>query len=530
MNLQKSLFSALAALLLLGCAKAPEPVVKPITGTWVNLAWKDVRNKYSNPLDVDMDGAALWRTKVGEWHRMGLEYLILLEVANEGKAYYPSEIMPHIYPEQAGSPVSAILDEAARYGMKVLLSTGWAENQDEDLRRPEIRERQALIMQELARLYGSSPAFWGWYLPVEDCITPVFPKTAVESVNVLVERAHELTPGKKTLISPYGMVYADYDNPEFAENIHALKVDIIAYQDEIGCVREQFPLPRLRENWKKLRKVHEGTSIQMWANCETFAWEVGTNSRASALIPAAYHRLLAQQAAATEGGVSRIVSFMFGGIIEDPSSPYSLGQGALSVEAWRNYMAWKGGDPYWKLVEASIRGTLKGVKGVGCSDARLVDGILGEERPDETIWSVYAPGRSDARLVDGASGSNDARLVDGASGEEKPDEALRLACAPGRSEINVSLPAGTTVSSLALRALDYAPYGILPPERISVHAADGTLLAIRQFTPWSNNRHDAWIDLIDIPCAPAATSSLRIVFDSDHPVYLDELYVNPVAQ
>lgn len=221
MNLKKSLFSTLAALLLLGCAKAPEPVVKPITGTWVNLAWKDVRNKYSNPLDVDMDGAALWRTKVGEWHRMGLEYLILLEVANEGKAYYPSQIMPHIYPEQEGSPVSAILDEAARYGMKVLLSTGWAENQDEDLRRPEIRERQALIMKELAQLYGSSPAFWGWYLPVEDCITPVFPKTAVESVNVLVERAHELTPGKKTLISPYGMVYADYDNPEFAENIHA---------------------------------------------------------------------------------------------------------------------------------------------------------------------------------------------------------------------------------------------------------------------------------------------------------------------
>lgn len=490
MNLQKSLFSALAALLLLGCAKAPEPVVKPITGTWVNLAWKDVRNKYSNPLDVDMDGAALWRTKVGEWHRMGLEYLILLEVANEGKAYYPSGIMPHIYPEQEGSPVSAILDEAARYGMKVLLSTGWAENQDEDLRRPEIRERQALIMKELAQLYGSSPAFWGWYLPVEDCITPVFPKTAVESVNVLVERAHELTPGKKTLISPYGMVYADYDNPEFAENIHALKVDIIAYQDEIGCVREQFPLPRLRENWKKLRKVHEGTSIQMWANCETFAWEVGTNSRASALIPAAYHRLLAQQAAATEGGVSRIVSFMFGGIIEDPSSPYSLGQGALSAQAWRNYMAWKGGDPYWKKVEASIRGTLEGVQCSGCSDARLVDGVRGEEKPDPTLWSEYAP---------------------------------------GHSEITVSLPEGTTVSGIALRALDYAPWGILPPQRISVYAADGNLLAIRQFTPWPNNRHDAWVDLIDIPCAPAATSSLRIVFDSDHPVHLDELYVNPVV-
>ena len=489
MNLRRWLSECTLALVLFSCAGSPaqeEAVVKPITGTWVNLAWKDVRNKYTNPLDVDMTRPELWRAKVAEWHEMGLEYLILMEVANEGLAYYPSEVMPHIYPEGAESPVSAILDEASRLDMKVLLSTGWAENQDDDLRRPEIRERQQVIMQELADLYADSPAFWGWYLPVEDCITPVFPRTAVDAVNTLVEKAHALTPGKKTLISPYGMVYAAYDDPSFAENIQALKVDIIAYQDEVGCVREQFPLPRLRENWKKLRAVHEGTAIEMWANCETFTWEGNTNDRTSALIPAAYARLLAQQIAASEGGVSRIVSFMFGGIIENPASPFPLGQGEASSKAYSDYIAWKGGDSYWKTVEASLRGTLRGTPVAACSDARLTDGILGEERPDSTVWSVYPA---------------------------------------GRQEIAVTLPSETTVGNIVVRALDYAHDGILPPEFIQVYAADGALLAEQPFTASANNRHDAWIDCIDIPCETNPTSTLTLVFETAHTVCLDEIYL-----
>ena len=51
---------------------------------------------------------------------MGIEYLVFMEVANEGKAYYPSQLMPWWYDKDKQSPVEAILDEAARYDMKVL--------------------------------------------------------------------------------------------------------------------------------------------------------------------------------------------------------------------------------------------------------------------------------------------------------------------------------------------------------------------------------------------------------------------------
>ena len=36
----------------------------------------------------------LWTAKVRELANMGIEYLVFMEVANEGKAYYPSKLMP----------------------------------------------------------------------------------------------------------------------------------------------------------------------------------------------------------------------------------------------------------------------------------------------------------------------------------------------------------------------------------------------------------------------------------------------------
>ena len=496
------LFTCLvAALALVSCKQQPaapaeEPAaeeglaIKPITGSWVNFAWKDVRNKYTNPTDVFMDGPEVWETKVGEWHKLGLEYLIIMEVANEQQAYYPSDVMPHLFPEGEKSPVEALLDAAAEYDMKVFLSTGWAVNQFEDIRQPDIQERQKVIMEELTALYKDKPAFYGWYLPVEDCITPIFPATAVEAVNRLVEQSHQLTPGKKTLISPYGMVYAEYDNPELAANIRNLKVDIIAYQDEVGCVREPFPLRRLKENWKKLAKIHEGTDIEMWANCETFTWQVGTNSLESALLPAAYARLLSQQIAATEGGVSTIVSFMFGGIIEDPSSPYRLGHGDASVRLWSDYMAWRDGCPYWKMTEKSLRGTLcSGVSPVVASDPRLTDGVLADQEPDMEKWVRFEP---------------------------------------GQHLIELTMPEETTVERLYVRCLDLARMDFLPPFRLSVYNERGQLLAIKLFEGFGNNRHDAWIDGLDIPCNTNRTATkLVLAFTTEHAVAIDEIYVNP---
>lgn len=49
-----------------------------------------------------------------------------------------------------------------------------------------------------------------------------------------------MTPNKKILISPYGMVDSDFDDPEYERRLSRLKVDVITYQDEVGVCGKSF--------------------------------------------------------------------------------------------------------------------------------------------------------------------------------------------------------------------------------------------------------------------------------------------------
>lgn len=456
--------------------------IKPVTGTFINLAYQDVRNKYTNPDGVDMTSPELWRAKIAEMGAMGMEYLIFMAVANEGRAYYPSELMPHHYPAGVKSPVEAILDAAAEQGMRVFMSTGWAENQDDNLRIPRIKQRQMDMMAELAALFGDHKAFYGWYLPVEDCLGPVLTDYAVEAVNALTERARELTPHAKILISPYGIFNSNFDHPDYARQIGRLKVDIIAYQDEVGCVRERFPLPRLRENWKRLAEIHAELPIEMWANCENFTWERGTNDRTSALIPAAPARFVAQLEAASDAGVDRIVSFMMCGIFEMENSPYPLGQPDLSVRAAREYLS-------WSRSLAPLR-TSAGVGIAACTEPGLVDGVMADEDTAHKGW---------VRLPKGVS------------------------------EVSLTLCESCDSVEVRLGALNYVPKGVLLPKRIALYgSADGdnfTLLSEVSPDAWPNNRHDAWVEEIALKGSHRGLRHLKLKITCPSECYLDEVVV-----
>lgn len=478
--------------------------VLPVTGTFINLAYQDVRNKYTNPPYLDNTDPSMWAAKIAEMKGMGMEYLVFMAVANEGKSYYPSEIMQWQYPTWRKSPVDAIMDAAAEHGMKVFMSTGWAVDQDDNLRDPKIKGRQMEMMAELAGIYGSHPAFYGWYLPVEDCLGPVLTDYAVEAVNALTARARELTPQAKILISPYGIFNSEFDDPRYEEQISRLKVDIIAYQDEVGCVREPYPLPRLRENWKKLRAIHDRNGIEMWANCESFAWEKGTNDRSSALIPAPYGRFLSQQLAASSAGVDRIISFMMCGIFEDPSSPYQLGQPHWSGVAYQDYMAWKSGDSFWKMHEAATAGRLK----------------------SSVEWMAWNP-------VDLGQGRS-VIIRDGKVAEEDPADRRWARYPAGVNGIVIDLMIPTKVNSVMVRMLNSAKDGIVPPAKLHLSASpDGqqwNLVQIKDSPVFPNTRHDAFTDCVLFDGFPEGFSptSLRLEFVSEQMVCIDEIFVNPV--
>lgn len=480
-------------------AKKPNGIVKPITGTWLNLAYKDVRNKYTNPQNFDNTDPKLWEAKVRELAAMGIEYIVFMEVANEGKAYYPSKLMPWLYDKSRKSPVDAILDEAAKHNMKVFMSTGWAKDQDDNLLDPAIKARQLEIMEELAFLYKTHKAFYGWYLPVEDCLCPIFAEHAVQSVNTLTEKAHALTPGKKTLISPYGIGLSEFDHPDFEKQMAKLKVDIIAYQDEVGCVRDKFTLPRLKKNWKRMRDIHNRLNIEMWANCETFTWEEGTNDRQSALIPAAYSRLLSQQVAASAAGVDRIISFMFGGIIEDPNSAYQLGQPIWSNDLYNKYMSWRKDDTYWKLFEATLQERL-----TNAAKPEMVSEI--EQKA----------------------------LFDGQVGEEDSADNRWIKFEKGHHEVVVDLQKIVLVKNIMVRTLNYNKEGIDTPQKVYVYTStDGriyNLASIKNAPYFPNNKHDAWIDGILFEKLDKNARYVKVAFDAPQKLYMDELFINPAIK
>jgi hypothetical protein len=93
--------------------------IQPIRGAWLNLPGLDRRNEFMTlPGDSGRD---VRDVKIKEMSELGMEYLVVLFVANDGKAYYESGSFPPGYDTKGESPVPAAVRAADRYGLKVFL-------------------------------------------------------------------------------------------------------------------------------------------------------------------------------------------------------------------------------------------------------------------------------------------------------------------------------------------------------------------------------------------------------------------------
>ncbi|MBR0109068.1 MAG: DUF4434 domain-containing protein [Bacteroidales bacterium] len=430
--------------------------VKPVTGTFINFFWQDERNNYMNQRDVDMSDPELWATKTAELHEIGVDYLVLVAVANEEKAFYPSNLMDHGFPKGRRSPIDAIMDTADSLGMHVFMSCGHARNQHDHFGDPFVVRRQREMIEELAAIYGKRPSFYGWYLPIEGCMIPWFPDYAAEDLNKVADRARELTPEAKIMISPYGIFAGEVGSQKFADQIYKLKVDIIAYQDEIGCVREECPMRNMKDHFRQLADIHSKCGIELWANVESFTWDRGLNNWYSALIPAAFGRYLSQIVGVSDAGVDRIISFSIVGIFDKPGSTHPIGQPVLSNLAWQNYIDWLAGNRRWKLLESLLR-----------------EGAPSED-PSDNGWQHY----------------------------------------DGTMETIIDLKKKTHIESVAALFLNYRPQDIIIPQSFEILISnDGkrfTHLTTVAYEGWPNNLHDCWSDIIMADGLDARTRFVKV--------------------
>ena len=478
---------------------------KTVQGTWLNLPYQDVRNKYMNPFHVDCTAPAFWKQKIKEYSDIGLEYLVIMAVANERQAYYPSSFMKYAYPSNRQSPVEAIMEAADQYGMKVFMSCGWAVNQDDNIREPAIKELQQKIMKETADLFKEHKSFYGWYLPVEDMIAPYLSDHAIEAVNTLAESARNLTPQAQIMISPYGLYSADIRNPKFGEQIKKLKVDIIAYQDEVGCVREPMPMQRMKENFKLLNTIHKEAGIRFWANIESFTWEKETNSRNSALVPAAFPRYLSQLVGVSQAGVETVVSFSIYGIIDKPDSPMFIGQPIEAAKAYQNYTDWMAGKERWSFLETTFKGNIQ--------HSAVDKQITYISRPHDTY--------------------NSGNLINGKLGVESTDDKEWVGFENKNMEIIIDLGRIQNINTLGARFLQHSVSSVNLPLNVSyLLSEDGEKYDWLSSIPMdinTNHLHDCWIDIAYADKISAQARYIKVIAEirGNGWIFCDEVFVNP---
>lgn len=501
----RNFIASILILLMSFSAEASDIRSKPVEGTWINLFWQDERNNYMNPSYIDGTSPELWKLKVRELHEIGIRYIVIMAVANEGKAAYPSDFMEHSYPDGRQSPVSAIMEQADECGMDVFMSCGWARNMLDDLSDPEVKATQLRIMEETSELYSHHKSFFGWYLPVEDSFEPVLSEHAVSAANWLAEKARSLTPGKQVMISPYGLCHADFKSPRFAERIKQLNVDIIAYQDEVGCVREPMPMKRMKEHFKILGDIHKECGIRFWANIESFTWDRKTNSWYSTLVPAAFGRYLSQIAGVNQAGVETILSFSIFGIYDKPGSEIPLGQPVYSGISYNDYTDWLSGKGRWSFLE----------------------------------WTFYGKSSHEAIGCEVHSGNkNVSCLTDGVTGCENTKDMAWRAFGNGKMDITIDMGGQTDIKTVAARFMNYRIADISIPYIVDIYVSDNgksyekVRTVFMEISP--NDRHDCWIDVALADNLEARGRYIRITAENKtagtpnpSKIYCDEVFINP---
>jgi hypothetical protein len=395
--------------------QAPEPPpqssrrsidrIKPISGTLINIQWPDARYKYMNEQQAAYT-CDDWALKVSEMAEIGIRYIVFQSVAQGGKAFYRSNLMPG-----AGlacdDPVGAVMRAAEEYGMRVFLSCEFVYNEDDAFCDPRIMESRLAIMREVAAQFGASPAFYGWYFSAEEDASALFGADSVESVdtledmgalsgpgyveyvNTLAAEARKLTPGAKILIALRALGRIRWDD-EYLRQLGSMDVDIVAYQDKVGSVRSTRPLDASRAQFALARTLHDRIPrIALWADIETFAWEGSPNSRTSALVPAPFSRVL-EQMAAVSPYVERTLAYTMLGMADKPGSPAPTGH-PTAQEQYRQYEQFLDRTFDMLVLTDAISGHVQhaaiGAKVTLKQNAAVVDG--GSELVDGSTASIY---------------------------------------------------------------------------------------------------------------------------------------------
>lgn len=313
--------------------------IKPITGTWFSIYWDDARHHYWNDACMKFT-AEQWDALIYDMHSVGLEYIVMCNViASDQFCIYDSKYAKKIQ-MTCDDPMEEVLKACDKYGMKMFMTNDYLYDDNfEKVLTPEHTAGRNAVMDEIFQRYGHHKSFYGWYWARESYVAPYFSEDFIKYINISSEHARKLMPNAKILTAPYGTKNAVCDD-KFIDQLRRLDVDIIAYQDTVGCFATD--VAGSRKAFEILRKAHDAVPERaLWADVETFDWEGPDNKKETPLISATFERLESQLEAVSPF-VDRTLVFIFQGLFTNPDSIAYTGY-KEGARYWNEYKSWLNG-------------------------------------------------------------------------------------------------------------------------------------------------------------------------------------------
>ncbi|MHB9130724.1 MAG: DUF4434 domain-containing protein [Armatimonadota bacterium] len=316
-----------------------EPI---ITGTWIDVMHVCPRDGvYWNRKTIaytDEQWAALIRHLRRD---LGIELLMLQNIAKDGISLYPSKVMEQQWPTGCADPVGAIFRACSAEGVQLFPGIGYMKMTEGDGFGPASKEALTWyqrVSDEIFERYGSEPSFAGWYTAAELCVwNGEYNMEHIKFNGKLGKYWKELTPNLPSIASPYIRGEKIQRSDKLVKAVAESGMDIIAYQDGIGFTTKSRQLdPRDNEYvFETLKWVHDQTPVKLWANTELFRFE--NDIHFQPLLPGPFERIRTQIKHAAPH-VERIVAYTMPGIMTSQEICPELGV----PETERLYWSYKG--------------------------------------------------------------------------------------------------------------------------------------------------------------------------------------------
>ncbi len=312
--------------------------IKPISGSWFEFQHVlPAEGKYWDP-DLAAFTAAQWREKVREISDIGFKYLVIQEVALDGKAFYPTKLTPR-FKLACDDPLEAVLAAGDEFGVKFFVGNDFWDDCHKGeflMTDPGIRKLRKKAMEEITKMYGHHPSFYGWYFPNESYLMPYFDEKFILYMNECSEVAKALMPASVNIIAPYN-IKAEKCDDHFVRQLERMNIEIIAYQDGVGVNSTRLGEPA--RYFEHLYYAHQKASrSRIWADIELFYFEEGTKNN---LLPADFETRILKQMADISPFVDKILCYQYIGCMNKPGSgAYAGHRNQESVRLYRQYTDW----------------------------------------------------------------------------------------------------------------------------------------------------------------------------------------------